>query len=83
MKFLATLRTKFRKHMFDLETPMGYAEAGPFKWPVYECVGCGKTMCLDKKQMKDLPFEMARGCPGEYPEETVLPTKENPFPRGV
>jgi hypothetical protein len=81
---LETIKTFFRKHHYDLKNPVGYVDCSPLgKWPVYGCAKCGKTLCLDLPKLKDLPWELERGCLGKAPEGIPLPTPENPFPQGI
>lgn len=61
--WFVSLRKKWRKHQFDLEYPTFWT-CGKFTFPRYTCSRCGKTLGLDRRDMEDLPSEMARGCPG-------------------
>lgn len=69
MEIINKIRTKFRKHNFDLENPeLIVLEVGgkqSVKFNRYKCTNCGTTLSLDLWQMKDLPFSMARGCKGK------------------
>lgn len=64
------LKTRWRKHQFDLDNPAMVntsveIRGSVFSFPLYTCRVCGKSLALDLWEMKDLPFEMERGCPGE------------------
>ena len=65
------LRTRFRRHRYDLENPRTIPTGvGNISFPLYCCLTCGKTLGLDHWQMLDLPRTMSHGCPGESPQET-------------
>jgi hypothetical protein len=51
------------RHVFDLKNPEMQNTHG-YSWPRFRCKRCGKTLGLDRWQMKSLPREMAYGCPG-------------------
>lgn len=63
------IKTYFRKHDFDLNNneivSIDFDNGKSFKFPRYTCKKCGKKLCLDLWQMKQLPWDMARGCPGK------------------
>lgn len=64
MRWLEKLRTYFRKHNFDLDQPV-VVNYHSIKLRKYTCTKCGKVLHLDYWQMLDLPFSMARNCPGK------------------
>jgi hypothetical protein len=53
-----------KKHKFDLDNP-NTAECCGFRFPQYICKKCGKTLCLDSWQMKQLPWSISHGCTGK------------------
>ena len=61
MIFWKKLKVKFRKHDFDLENPQ-VVDSGILLFTKFICKNCGKSLCLDKWQMKKLPRAMAYGC---------------------
>jgi hypothetical protein len=59
------IRTKFRKHDFDFSKPSRIIIVSSDHFlSVYECKKCGLAYSLDDWQIKQLPFDMARGCKG-------------------
>lgn len=58
--------TKFRKHDFNFVSPLMIKVDGTnFYYYKYICKNCGYSLSLDEWQMRDLPFDMKRGCPGK------------------
>lgn len=58
-------RTYFQKHDFDLENPaieVIVINGIPQNFPIYFCKKCDKYLCLDRKSMDLLPFDMSHGC---------------------
>lgn len=61
----------FRKHQFDMSKPVvteisitiGTGEPFKMTLPCFICSNCGKALYLDRRDMRNLPWEMARGCP--------------------
>ena len=69
-KLIEKIKTHYRKHKYDLAYPEVATVSGilvnglPFQQTVFTCVVCDKKLSLDLCEMIDLPFDMARGCPG-------------------
>lgn len=66
---LARLFSRFRKHSFDLDNPtiiktgiVPLGENTKLILTKFRCTQCGKTLLLDRWQMKDLPRSMSHGC---------------------
>jgi len=70
-KLIQKLKTKNRKHVFDLDHPKVITYGGlsigkiPFQQTLYECSLCGKQLLLDREDMQRLPRSMSHGCPGK------------------
>lgn len=67
MTWWTELKTEFRRHDFDLDTPQRACIMGsryPLHVTVFRCRACGKMLSLDRANMIDLPWAQGRGCPG-------------------
>ena len=69
MKFV----DRFRKHDFSIEERVDTCierrgsdgVLRPVRYMKFTCSKCGKSLALDRWQMKSLPWRMSRGCSGE------------------